>query len=384
MKRLYSLFAASLMLAVCAAPARSQCTFTVGMSEIEIVEQPEEDDGEESPGIEGDGWEEDVYWVHDFSQELEGQFLNAFREGRLGDLQSASLVASIGVGAGGARWMDSDDIGIRGAGRIPTNGDTRIRLDLISEYGSATIKPFLSGDGRIPMHYSDDGFVNSARLTLMFSDCSCANVAEAQWNQPGGGAFSDDANWLDLETPDEHASVAFDVGGTYTVSFVEARQNNTLRVTSGAMPTFALGGNTYTLNGQCGDGAVVTVDGLSSLGIEGGTVQASGDVLLDGIGALLGINDQGTLAALGDVRINAGPGDGLFVNDGGRLTSTNDFIAGGESGTAGLVSILGPQASFIAAGRVVLGQSGQGEFSVSEGAAEVNELVVSEQASSEG
>lgn len=308
----------------------------------------------------------------------------------LGDLTSATLSLTLGEGAEHIQdpsecEMGGDEVWLDGAGRMPPFEEDQYfthTLDMLATYSSGLIISRLSsGNGKLTMNYENDAKVTASSLSLTFADCSCASVEEGQWNQPGGGAFADDANWLDLEVPDENASVAFDVSGSYTVSFAESRQSSDLHITAGAEPTFALSGNTYTIDGDCGDGTV-TIDGASTLTLEDGTLSASGDARLDGDGAMLFIEDQTTLTVRGTTRINAAQDDGIFVNAGGSLSATGDVLAGEERGMTGLISVTGAGFS---APHVVLGQSGEGTLELEDQATGLfDRLTAGQNSSGEG
>jgi len=258
----------------------------------------------------------------------------------------------------------------------------RHTLDMLGTYSASQILEALkTSNGKLTMHYENDAKVEASSLELTFTDCSCANVAEVKWNIPEGGGFSNENNWLEGEVPGQSDDALFDYPtGLFPVSFSESVVNNTLRVTSGAQPTFALAGNTYTLNRQCGDRAPVSVEATSALTIENGTLTTPGRIDVSGENAQVTIGDGGHLTAGDALHLNGGGTAEVF--DGGEL-APNKVLAGDEPGTRGFLFLWEPQARMVT-DRLVLGHQGQGEMLMTEGRLEVREIHLGEEAGSEG
>lgn len=194
----------------------------------------------------------------------------------------------------------------------------------------------ISADGTVIVGRGQNpgGFAEAWRVVL------CGTVAE--WNDPAGGAFDDEQNWLDLAVPDSATTARFDSGDAYIVTFAGDAGNNRLEVSGGVDVAFGLGSNTHTLSGVCAD-ETVEVDG-ARLSVRAGTLRSEKNAVLTGTEA-----EPGELFVRGSgARLEAD--SALFVGDAGhgllRVEETAETFAyealvGSGPGGRGTVEVEG-------------------------------------------
>lgn len=138
-------------------------------------------------------------------------------------------------------------------------------------------------------------------LAVGMSLASASWATPISWNIAGDGDFLQPANWNPPMVPSSGDDVFFQNGSSPTVSFGVSVSTNTLSVVNGNV-VFDLAGDTYFVTGDVDVGEVVPgplgpgalVAPSVSLTVNGGTLDAGGDVNVHGDAALLGDGDINT------------------------------------------------------------------------------------------
>ncbi len=206
------------------------------------------------------------------------------------------------------------------------------------------------------------------------------HAADRFWIDPAGGPFADIANWSATAggaggaTVPGAADVAnFTLNSTYTVTFGAAVTLNALDAENGNV-TLDLGGFTHTLTSGAASFIGEVAGQTGRLTLRDGTlaVDTSGDNVIIGHTAgstgFLTVTTGGILgtAALRPDLVIGDVGTGtLAVNDNGQVFG-NLVVVGAFSGSAGTVTITGPNAVMSDTG-ITVGDSGTGTVTVSNG-----------------
>ena len=164
------------------------------------------------------------------------------------------------------------------------------------------------------------------------------------WSNPSDGAFGTGTNWTGASPAGANDIAAFNVAGTYTVTFAADAANERMLVRGGHV-TLDLGGHTYGLTSPSVEGSVIVGRYLgndASLTISNGTLVSPDGVIAESPGSI------------GQVTVAAG---GAWNSGGSVYVGGNGIAAGGtgtlQSDKGGALSVTGSLKAW-AGGTVIL------------------------------
>jgi T5SS/PEP-CTERM-associated repeat protein len=200
------------------------------------------------------------------------------------------------------------------------------------------------------------------------------------WNNPAGGLYGDGANWAGGVVPGAGDTAIFNVDGTYTVNFNSNHTVNRIILSDGdvqfqaspqmfsitntaaSTPSITIGAN--TANGDIATlrllSGVMTA-GHASVGHASGT---TGTLIVSGSGTVLNKSRQLTVGS-------SGTGTVMIENGAHVTSSVSGFasaIIGSGTSASGSVTVTGAGSQWTNTGQVWVGLSGSGALTIADGA----------------
>ncbi len=196
-------------------------------------------------------------------------------------------------------------------------------------------------------------------------------TSRAVLDQPGGGAFQDQANW-DGPVPAGGDTALFALGSAYTVTLEAATITDRLIVRDGNVE-LAMNGQQYDLLGTLLQQPSLLVGDdpryAPSLAIADGVLEAVHSSIGDSPGSFgsLQVSGSGTALLNGSTLQVGRAGLGLLSISGQAEVSAFNGFLGGEESAVGLVTVTGPQSLLDVTSNLSIGEQGEGEVIVAGG-----------------
>ena len=223
----------------------------------------------------------------------------------------------------------------------------------------------ISENGWITGEYLADGKTSAYRLKI-----DSADVVTWLSNQHTG-SFGANQRWDLSHVPDQTDTAVFDSPGNYFVIFLDSETTDKLKIQDGLV-NFDLFDTAYTLRGDADGKSLVIGDLLrpsAKLILTGGmgsTLKARKDVIIGGESGApeLAVNDNVWLRVEGGMQVGTRDGVAILSSDDGTITVSGDTQVGLESsvGETGRITLTNT-ARFIA-GRLEIGVLGGGRVLV--------------------
>ncbi len=217
----------------------------------------------------------------------------------------------------------------------------------------------------------------TAALTVPF--CPALIIAQSTtWTNPSGGDFQTATNWSGGDVPDVNTSIRFDIPSAYTLTYSNNSTNPWADVEAGDV-TFNLGGNTQTLTSTDVSFPSLIVDSGATATVVNGTIaaeeiQSSGEIILLETGEMTASSFSGGTLTLDGGNLTTGSFSGSLAHNDGELV-----VNGGTIPVAIVEAVDGPNAddhpiltldglsSQVNASTVFVGETNQGTLNLSGG-----------------
>ncbi len=221
-----------------------------------------------------------------------------------------------------------------------------------------------------------------ALLGLLAADVDASGPGiQRNWINSAGGSFHNATNWLPFGVPGPLDTAEFDVGALYTVSFSQSATNKLLVIddidVTFDLPPLAV----YALNGVViGDNNTLTPGGLR---LTNGIVSVQPlppppppepppPPLMVRIGKDIGVTGELSVSGTAqfsstDTVIIGDAGTGLMTIFGGGTVSTALTLLADDVGSAGIVAVDGPGASWTLTGDLCVGNFGSAALDIING-----------------
>lgn len=214
-------------------------------------------------------------------------------------------------------------------------------------------------------------------LASIFAIAANIGVAEINWNNPAGGLFHNDAEWLGGLKPTTSEIAVFDLDSIYTVTFDADAETGELKVLDDEV-TFDLGGFTYLLSRSVGTQVLINSDPLgasfSRMIFTNGTIELRGTVIgrdagSNGLLRITGADAHWNNNLQVDRTIVGYFGDGeMEVLNGAQVTLSHDTQLALHPGSSGslLISGIGTTYTTLGSQLCIIGAFGSANLEISQ------------------